>query len=263
MKIQKLALPLITWLLSALVVTPLAQEKTTDASASAESKEKLPSAQEIVDRFVKEIGGKENFTKLKSQRMKATMDMPAQQMTGKMEAFGAQPNKLLVKIDMGAAGVITSGYDGKVAWMINPFTGPMLLEGKQKQQMATEADFDHFLHDPKDYKTMEVLGSATFEGEDCWKLKLVDHYGIERTEFFSKKSGLQVGMVGAQETPFGPVNSTTALKEYKNFEGIMFPTRLVQKAAGMEQVLTISEMEFNKVPPETFALPEQVKALVK
>lgn len=242
------------------------QEKKAEAKAVQEEaapKEKLPSAEEILGRFVKEIGGKEVYEKIKSQYAKGTVEMPAQQMKGEMEVFAARPNKMLMKMSLGDAGKITTGFDGKVAWMVNPFTGPMLLEGKQKEQLAQQANFDRMLHDPKDYKLMEVTGVSNFEGEDCYKLKLVDHYRTETTEYFSKKTGLQKGFSGTQDTPFGPITATTLVAEYKKFGDVLFPAKIVQKMSGLENVMTITEMEFNKVPTETFELPPEVKALVK
>jgi hypothetical protein len=241
----------------------IAQDKKSDAAAAVPSGEKLPTADEIVKRFVQAIGGTEAYAKVKSHQSKGKIEMPAQQMSGDVEILAGHPNKLLVKIKLGAAGEIATGYDGKVAWMTSPFTGPMLLEGKQLSQIATQADFDHLLHNADDYKKIEVLGSAMFEGEDCYKVRFVDKTDIETTEYFSKKTGLQKGFIGTQESPFGPVTATTVIQEYKKFGDLNLPAKVTQKMSGMQNITTITEMTFNQVPEGTFALPADIAALTK
>lgn len=255
-----------------LLVATGAQEKQSEKkpkpSSSGEEKpaktanENLPTAEEILNRFGKEIGGVDTFAEKKSQHAKGAVEMPGQNISGKMEIFATRPNKMIIKMDMAGVGQITTGFDGKVGWMSSPLTGPMLLPEKSVEQMAAQADFDHALHRPEDYKSMEVLGVEEFAGEPCYKLKLVHRTGFETTEYFSKKSGLQKGFESNQESPFGPVNVTTVVAEYKKFDGILMPSKVVQKMSGMEQTLTIDEMEFNTVAASEFEVPEEVKALI-
>jgi hypothetical protein len=41
------------------------------------------------------------------------------------------------------------------------------------------------------------------------------------------------------------------------------PTTLKQTAMGVDQVLKLTTIEFDNVPPSTFDLPAQIKALIK
>jgi hypothetical protein len=221
----------------------------------------LPGATEVLERYAKAIGGKENFKKHNSQHALGTVQMKAQGVSGKMEVFAARPNKLLMKMTIQGVGEFNTGFDGKVAWMSSQLTGPMLLEGKMREQIATQADFDHALHDPADYTKLETLGVENFNGEDCYKLKLVHRTGFESTEYFSKATGLQRGFVSTQESPLGPVTATTLVTDYKQFGELLMPSRISQKAAGVETVMTMDEMEFNKVDASVFELPPDVKEL--
>lgn len=221
----------------------------------------LPTAKEVLERYAQAIGGKAAFKKHDSQHATGTVEMKAQGISGKMEVFAARPNKLLMKMTIAGVGEFNTGFDGKVAWMSSALTGPMLLEGKMGEQVATQADFDHALHDPADYTVMEMLGTEEFNGEECYKLKLVHRTGFESTEYFSKSTGLQRGFMATQESPLGPVTSTTLVTDYKQFGDLLMPSRISQKAAGVETVMTMDEMEFNKVDPKIFNLPPDVKAL--
>lgn len=235
--------------------------------AAAEDKnpatEKLPTAREVLERYAKAIGGKEAFQKHKSQHATGTVSMPAQNMNGKMEVFAARPNKLLIKMNLPGVGELNTAYDGKVGWVQSQLTGAMLLEGTMLQQVAGQADFDHSLHDPADYKSAEVLGSENFEGEDCYKLKLVHKTGFESTEYFSKKTGLQKGFTAAQESPLGTITATTVVSEYRKFEDLQLPAKVRQRAAGIETVMTIDEIKFDAIDMSVFARPAEVTALLQ
>ena len=248
--------------IACLVVSAAAADKATDLNGAGDKKP-LPSAKEVLDRYAEAIGGKDVFKKNQSQHGKGTVEMKAQGITGKMEAFAARPNKLLMKMTIPGAGEFNTGFDGKVAWMSTALTGAMLLEGKMRDQVAAEADFDHALHPAEDYKVTEVLGVEEFNGEPCYKLKLVHETGFESTEFFSVKTGLQRGMIATQESPLGPVTTTTLITDYKQFGGILMASRISQKMAGVETIVTMNEMEFNTVDPAVFELPQEVKTLLE
>jgi hypothetical protein len=247
--------------ITCLVVSASAADKSADQKAAGEKKP-LPSAREVLDRYAKAIGGEEVFKKNQSQHGKGTVEMKAQGISGKMEAFAARPNKLLMKMTIPGAGEFNTGFDGKVAWMSTALTGAMLLEGKMRDQVAAEADFDHALHQHENYTTAEVFGVEEFNGEPCYKLKLVHKTGFESTEFFSVKTGLQRGMIATQESPLGPVTSTTMITDYKQFGGVLMASRISQKMAGVETIVTMEEMEFNTVDPSVFDLPQEVKTLL-
>lgn len=187
--------------------------------------------------------------------------MGGPQMQGSMEVFAARPNKLLVLVELPGVGKIATGFDGKIGWMNSPLTGPMILRDAMLEQVATQADFDYALRKPGDYKSMEVLSLETFAGEPSYKLKLVHKTGYETTEFFSKETGLQKGFLFKQESLFGAVNAATEITDYKKFGNILLPSRVVQKLSGIEQIVTVDEVEFNGVPASKFELPPEIKTL--
>ena len=243
------------WGVAALVsVNLLAQEK-------GEAGGKLPTAEEVLKRYIEKVGGEKAFAEYQSQHALGTISMGGPQMQGTMEVFAARPNKLLVLMELPGVGKITTGFNGKIGWMNNPLTGPMILPEAMLEQVATQADFDHALRKPEDYKSMEVLGLENFAGEPSYKLKLVHETGYESTEFFSKETGLQKGFLSTQESPFGPVNVATEITDYKKFGDILMPSRIVQKVSGMEQIVTIEKVDFNDVPDSKFELPPEIKTL--
>lgn len=238
-------------------------EAKSEPAAAAKPDGKLPPAREILDRFVKESGGREAFLKHTSQSAKGKLSTPGQEIEGALEVHAAKPDKMLIKVDLGGIGKIVSGYDGKVGWSMNPLTGPTVMEGKALQQMKYQSDFYNVLHEDKNFKSMETVDKTVFEGEECYKIKLVQVNGDESTEFYSVKTGLERGSVASQESPFGPVNVTSVVSDYKKFADTVLPTKVSQKMSGVEQIMKIDEVEFDKTPESVFELPKEIKTLLE
>lgn len=229
----------------------------------AEPAAKLPAASEIISKFVQAMGGKEAYLKIESQHAKGKFEMPAQGISGDLEVFHKRPDRLRIKVNIPGVGDILTGFDGKVGWSVNAAMGPMLLDGKQLEQMRDEADFNAVLHDLNNYKSMETIEVTQFDNKQCYKLKLVKKSGQEVTEYYDLKSNLLIGMVMSQESPLGQMVVTNILAEYKKYNDVLFPTKVTQKMGPIEQTMTMASHELNQVDDSAFELPEQIKALVK
>jgi hypothetical protein len=223
----------------------------------------LPPAKDVVAKFIKQIGGKPAFDKLQSQHMRGKFEMSGQGIAGDLEVFAKRPDRLVIKITLPGVGELLQGFDGQVGWSMNPMTGPMVLDGKMLEQVRDQARFDSVLHDEKEFKSLETVGRTQFDGKDCYQLKLVRKSGEETTEYYDTQTGFLVGTAEMQETPLGPVNATGILSDYKKFGDTLFATRMTQKMGPLAQVMSFSTIEFNNVDDSSFALPDQIKALVK
>lgn len=223
----------------------------------------LPSAREIVDKFVKATGGVEAFKAVSSMRARGSFTIAGQNLSGSLEMLAARPDKLLTRISMGGVGQIEEGYDGKVGWSIDPFRGPSLVTGRSLTERADEAWFDAPLHHSDHVKEMTVQGSEQLNGRTVYRLKVVTVRGTEVMELFDAETGHQVGLEASRETPFGIVPMKAFMQNYQRFGQLTFPSRLVQSVLGQEQVFVFSDYEFNVVPAATFDLPASIKALIK
>lgn len=251
-------------LISVIATLSMALQLTSSAQTDqANSSSELPSAKEVIGRFVKAIGGKEAFQKIESQHAKGKYEMPAQGLSGTLEILAKRPDKFAVKINLSGFGEVLTGYNGEVGWSVNAATGPMLLEGKQLEQMREQAEFDAILHDEKSYKSMKNVGKENFEGKECYKLKLVRTSGNESTEYYDTKTGLLLGSVTTQESAVGPMKVTSIIGDYRKTSGILFARKITQKMGPIEQVMILTSFKENDVPDSSFEVPDGIKPLLK
>ena len=234
------------------------------APAKSEAPAALPDARPLIDRHIKEIGGRAAILRYKSVRMTATVSVPASGITGPMEVWGAtNPNRVLVKTTMPGIGEIAEGFDGTHAWTISPMTGPMLKTGKELEQTKLDADLYSELRDPTSYPTVTTVEKTTFDGRPCYKVALTRIDGAQDFDFYDVATGLRAGSIVTRESPMGTMTMTTVDGGYKKFGNMMHSTLHTQKVMGIEQTIKVETVEYDKVDPSVFTLPPAIKALIK
>jgi hypothetical protein len=221
----------------------------------------LPSGRDVVAKYVRAIGGREAIVRHSSRRATGTFTMGLQGVNGTVEVVAAKPDKLVVSIAVPGLGEIKSGYDGTTAWMINPMMGPMVLEGRQREEARQDADFFAMLHeDPGE--TLETLEAVDFDGRRCYRVRVKRKDGPEDIEYYDVASGLLVGSEAERDSPMGVVKALVLVGEYKKFDDLLIATRTTQRLAGVEQVIMIATVEHDTVPPSAFEPPVQIKGII-
>jgi hypothetical protein len=223
----------------------------------------LPSARSIVDRHIAAVGGRTAILAHSSSRATGTFTVASAGMTGAIEVFAAKPDKSIVKITIPGVGEVIEAYDGKNGWTISAMTGPMLLEGKQLEEKRFDTDFFGELHDASRYESMTTVERTEFDGRQCYKLRLVRKGGGEDFEFYDAETGLKAGRIATRETPMGTVTGTSTEGDYKKFGNLLQPTTVKNTMMGVQQLITITTIEYDNVPPTVFEPPAQIKALIK
>jgi hypothetical protein len=220
----------------------------------------LPDAKQIMDRYVQAVGGVDAIRKNSSFHTTGKFEMPAQGISGTVEAWNAD-GKMLSVVEIPGIGSIRSGYDGTTGWQIHPALGASVMSGRMLDQTKQQADLLAVLTPEKYIKTQETVEKTQFDGKDAFKVKLVLHNGEEYFEFYDATTNLNLGSIRSLESPMGPMEATTTIMEYQKFGELLIPARMKQGAMGMEQLITITKVEFMPVPGTTFELPKEIKAL--
>ncbi len=186
------------------------------------------------------------------------------QVSGPIEMFGATgPDRVIVKTSVQGIGDIMEGFDGSHAWSVSPMTGPMLKVGKELTQTKLDADFYSELRDPKKYPTVKTVEKTTFDGRPCYKVALSRIDGVEDFDFYDATTGLRAGGINTRESPMGTMTMTSIDGAYKKFGDLMQATIVTQKIMGVEQMITLISVEFDKVDPSVFEPPAAIKALIR
>ncbi len=223
----------------------------------------LPTPQQLAARHDSLIGGRAALEGHQSLRLSGAFTIPDMGIDAPMEIMKLRPKQYLLRVTLGPMGEILSGYDGKVAWAVQPGAGATLLEGDMATQMGDQADFFGDLHDYSRFASVQTLPETTFEGRRVHPVQMVRTSGDTLLEYFDIESGLSAGSRTAVRTPAGRVEATSVVGEYRTFQGLTVATRIEQRNPQYRLVIRIATVEFDTLDAAALAPPDAVKALIK
>ena len=252
------------------VSTVSAQGTTTEIGADGEVSTKtteqpaanMPDAAELFAKHVKAIGGEKAIRKHKSSISKATFSMPAAGITADMTISSAAPDKMFLNMTIPGMGEMQQGYDGKIAWAIDPMSGARIMDGDQLKQVKMQSDFYADLNYSKQYKEMKTMEKTVFADRPSYRVHVVTEFGQDSDVYFDVETGLINGMESTSDSQMGPMKTTTTMSDYKDFGGIKKATTTKVEAFGQEQLLTLKSIDFDTVKESVFDLPEEIKTMV-
>lgn len=223
----------------------------------------LPKADTILDRYIEVTGGKAAYEKRQSEIATGTFEIAAMGVKGTVTHYAAEPDKSYMAIDLEGLGKIEQGSSDGVAWEKNVMTGSRVKDGAEKAETLRDDAFNAELNWRKSFKKVETVGTGTVEGEECYKVVMTPAEGSPRTTYYSKKTGLVMKVETIAVSPQGELPVEMVSSNYKTFDGILQPTKMIQKAAGQEITITIENVKVNEtIPPEKFEIPADIKALI-
>lgn len=212
-------------------------------------------ADEIVNTYLKNIGGVEKWKSLKTARLAGTVPTPQGDFA--FEMLRKAPNKLLLSIDVMGQKLIPQAYDGEIAWTINPFMGsstPQKLPEDQYTTIKSEADFeDVFIDYAKKGSTISYEGTEDVDGINCFIVKLIKNKGnaeeeLEYTYYFDSETYLPVLV---KQTPKGGQMAGQEMSVYYSDyqdagDGLIMPFKIDTRIGGQSlQAITFSTIELN------------------
>ena len=221
------------------------------------------SAQTVDDIIAKNIQAHGGLAKLKAiQSIKMTGDFDA----GGMQVGFTQVYKRSMKIrmDVSIQGLtMIQAYDGQNGWQVVPFTGkkdPEPMAADELKNIKEEADFDGPLVDYKQKgNTVELVGKEKMEGTDVYHLKVTLKSGDIRNYYLDTDSFLTVKTVGKTTVRGSEIEVESALGDYKEVEGVLFPFSIDQRSTGGQAPaakITIKKVELNvPVDDAVFKMP--------
>lgn len=236
-------------------------------AAQAAEQANLPSAEEVLNKFVEATGGLDAHKAQKNQHAVGKFAMPAMNIEGDFELFQENPDKFLVNIKLPAIGEIQTGLNGEVAWRVEPMQGPRLLEGEELKSVKLEADSHAALNFEEYYEEKKVVGIEEVNGEQAYHLVLKPKGLKHATDsWYSVESGLLLKSAGVQESPMGEVKSETFMSDYRPVgDGkLKQPHKITTSGGGAEFSITLEKVEMNTDFPEgTFDVPEEIRKLME
>ncbi|HMO92622.1 MAG TPA: hypothetical protein PKD64_10560 [Pirellulaceae bacterium] len=233
--------------------------------SQTDTTEKLSSAEQVLARYVEVTGGVEKYKAIKSMKQTGKLSLAGTGIEGEVETTILLPDRLLIKADIPGVANETQGILGDIVWSDSTMTGSRIVSDGEADQMRMELEIRRFYDPAAVHKSLEFVGESEINGETCYEIKITRQNGSIDHDYYSVETGLQVKSKSKSESVMGSIEIESFPAEYKEFNGMKFPTRVTQVLPNnLKMVITIESIDINQeIDPEIFELPDQIKRLVE
>lgn len=202
------------------------------------------SAAEIVESYLKAIGGKEEIKKISTISAIIGLEMMGRTFEGTEKKMN--PNMQAMEIKMGAMTVMKSVFDGKSGFQQQGPKKKDLTEKEVKEAMDEKGVIPqlYYITSP-DYKT-DYLGTGKVGDEDTYRLKVVMPSGRTSIQEYAIKTGL---LIKEETTAIQGDTEMPVIIEYSNYKktgALLLPTEITRNAGGQEIPLKYKEIKLNE-----------------
>lgn len=245
--ISMLAVTLLT------ITTVMAQGNAPAAAKPAAA----PTVDEILDKYVKALGGKEAIEKATSRVGKGTMELEGMGISGPIETYAKAPSKNASFVDFQGVGKFVRVFDGAKAYELNPMEGLREITGVELAQFKRGSDLYESLNLKKHYSKLEVQGTAKVGETDAYVVVATPAEGDPEKLYFAADTGLLVRTDANAETAQGKMAVEVYLSDYKEVDGIKVPHSMRQVSSAFTLVIKLSEVKHGvAVDDAKFAKPQ-------
>jgi hypothetical protein len=234
-----------------------AHAQATTPAPTAASQAALPSADQVIDRYVTAIGGRDAWMKIKSRVSIGTVDVPAYNISGTVEVHQKAPDKLLSQAVIGGQ-AYRHGSDGTMTWSDDPQNGIKEETGTAAAASKRESDFYHPIDLKKIYAKLTVTGTEKVNGHDTYVVEAVTVDGTTDKLYFDTTSGLLVRSVSHHPAPDGSdAIYTSDIEDYHDVDGIKLPFVSHQSSEQVQYTITFTNVKQNvDLTDDQFAKPK-------
>ncbi|MEP7351601.1 MAG: hypothetical protein ABI824_00075 [Acidobacteriota bacterium] len=223
-----------------------------------------PTAEAILDRYVEVTGGKQAYQARKSEIMHGTLSYPAQGISGAVVRYEVESGLHYTSVTIPGLGAIEEGIKDGVAWERTDLLGARIKDGAERGQALRDGALNATAQWRDLFPKIKLAGTEAVNGEECYKVVLTPADGSAETMFFSVKTGLALKAILVANSQMGDVPVEVLMSDYKPFGGILEATKVSQKAAGQDFVITIQSLETNvEIPTSRFDFPPDVQAILQ
>lgn len=212
-------------------------------------------ADEVVDKYLSAIGGREALSKLTSRKATGTVTVstPGGDLSGPIETYAKVPNKsrAVTRLDLSALGatgelVVEQLFDGKTGYALNSMQGDSEVSPRQLETMRNNIFPSPLLAYKEAGTKLEVLPRVKVNGRDAIVLQATAKSGWTSRLFFDAETYLIVRTVTTTTAPTGEdVEQTTDLSDYRAVDGVKVAFMIVNSNALQTVSIKLDKVEHN------------------
>jgi zinc protease len=250
----------ISFVLGPLAWAQSATSKSSDPNATPAASVSAPTApaltaDQILENYIKAIGGRENWKKLTTRISTGTIDVPAMNLSGLVTVREKAPNRSIFTVNFNGA-VFQQGFDGTIGWSNDPQNGLREQTGEELAETKRDSDFYHPLDLKQMYSKITVAGTDKIDDRDAYVVEASSgDLGTDKI-YFDAQNGLVLRIVGQHHTLDGPATFTEDFSDFREVDGIKLPYTVRQESPSSTFTIKFTEIRHNEaIEDASFAKP--------
>lgn len=237
--------------------------KPVSPSVASATTNALPSAQEVIEKYIQALGGEAALQKTTSRVDTGLLEIPSRNMHSKIEIYRKAPDKVLTILH-GPRGDSSLGYNGTIAWQARGGDSEE-LSGDDLVRAKDSAAFNPGMNLKNNYAHLEVKAVAKVGDHDANCVSASRSSGSTDQYCFDAQSGLLLRISTQMESPLGAIPQETYYEDYREVSGVKVPFLIrVVRADGptiykWEQIqanIPVEDSRFEKPAEKPKAEPE-------
>jgi zinc protease len=219
-------------------------------ASAAQAAEAMPTVDQVLDKYVRALGGRSAIEKLKTRVMKGKVEVPGTGESGTTEIYQKAPDKGFFLIVIPSNGPTPRAFNGKAGWAVDdPDEGVKDVAPSELPAMRREFDFYREIRLKELYPQMSLKGREKIGGRDAWFIEATAPDGALERMYFDA----QTGLLARHDTPYvtedGRGFVQTLFEDYREVDGVKVPFVWRQASADFEYVFRFDQVQHN-VPVE-------------
>lgn len=210
---------------------------------------------QVLEDYIKAIGGREAWKKLTTRISTGTIDVPAMNLSGLVTVREKAPNRSIFTVNFNGA-VFQQGFDGTIGWSNDPQNGLREQTGEELAETKRDSDFYHPLDLKQIYSKITVTRTDKIGDRDAYVLEASS--GVLGTDkiYFDTQNGLVLRIVGQHHTMEGPATFTEDFSDFREVDGIKLPYTVRQESPSSTFTIKFTEIRHNEaIEDAAFAKP--------
>jgi photosynthetic reaction center cytochrome c subunit len=212
----------------------------------------MPSADQILDKYLAAIGGADALHKIKSRIQKGTVDAGGEQYP--IEIYSEALEKRL-SISHPSFGESITAFNGHAGWLTTPRgVHPMSVAEQQSARIDAQLYFPASLREL--YQEFKVLAGETIEGHATFLVTAKGASTPPLRLYFDQQTGLLLRLIRYTETPLGRNPAQVNYADYRDTSGVKIPYQWTLTRTSGSFTIRISSVQQNvPIDEKLFVMP--------
>ena len=216
------------------------------------AQESLPTADQILEKYLAAAGGAEALHKIKTRVQKGTLDTGSEQYP--IEIYSEGPEKRL-SISHASFGESLTAFNGQAGWLSTPRgVHPMNSGERQSARIDAQLYFPARLREL--YQEFKVLPGETVDGHATFLVTASGTSTPPLRLYFDQQTGLLLRLIRYTETPLGRNPLEVDYTDYRDAGGLKIPYQWTLTRTNGSFTIRISSVQQNvPIDEKLFVMP--------